>query len=49
MKPPNSTAKEFFVIKEFRRVQNATKRIQQIFDAEYKKINLNTIVIKSNN
>ena len=45
MKPPNCTAKEFFVIKESRPVQNETKRIKQIFDAEYKKINLTTIVM----
>ena len=35
MKPPNCTAKEFFVIKESRPVRIATKRIKQILDAEY--------------
>ena len=35
MKPPNYTAKEFFVIKESRPVRNATNRIKQILDAEY--------------
>ena len=38
MKPPNCTAKEFFIIKESRPVQYATKRIKQILNAEYKKI-----------
>ena len=33
MKPPNCTAKEFFVIKESRPVRNATKRITEILDA----------------
>ena len=32
--------KEFFVIKESCPVRNTTKRIKQILDAEYKKINL---------
>ena len=45
MKPPNCTAKEFFVIKESRPVRNATKRIKQILDAEYKKINLQSIIM----
>ena len=45
MKPPNCTAKEFFVIKESRPVRNATKRIKQILDAEYKKINLKSIIM----
>ena len=48
MKPPNCTAKEFFVIKESRPVRNATKRIKQILDAEYKKINLKSIVMNLN-
>ena len=47
MKPPNCTAKEFFVIKENRPVQNATKRIKQILDAEYEKINLKTIFMST--
>ena len=38
-------AKEFFVIKESRPVRNATKRIKQILDAEYKKINLKLIAM----
>ena len=45
MKPPNCMAKEFFVIKESRLVRNATKRVKQILDAEYKKINLKSIVM----
>ena len=40
MKPPNYTAKEFFVIKESRQVRIATKRIKQILNTEYKKIDL---------
>ena len=48
MKPPNCTAKEFFVIKESRPVRNATKRIKQILDAEYKKINLKFIIMNLN-
>ena len=40
MKPPNCTAKKIFVIKESLPVRNATKRIKQTLDAEYKKINL---------
>ena len=45
MKPPNCTAKEFFVIKESRPVRNATKRIKQILDVEYKKINFKSIIM----
>ena len=41
-------AKEFFVIKESRPVRNATKRIKQILDAEYKKINLKSIIMNLN-
>ena len=48
MKPPNCTAKEFFVIKESRPIRNTTKRIKQILDAEYKKINLTSIVMNLN-
>jgi len=48
MKPPNCTAKEFFVIKESRPVRNATKRIKQILDTEYKKIDLKSIITNSN-
>ena len=35
MKPPNCTAKEFFVIKESHPVRIATKKIKQILDAEH--------------
>ena len=45
MKPPNCTAKEFFVIKESRLLRNASKRIKHILDAEYKTINLITIIM----
>ena len=45
MKPPICTAKEFFVIKENRPVRIATKRIKQILDAEYKKINVKSIIM----
>ena len=38
MKPPNCTAKEIFVIKESSPIRNASKRMKQILDAEYKKI-----------
>ena len=38
MKPPNCTAKDFFVIKESRPVRNTTKTIKQILDAEYKNL-----------
>ena len=48
MKPPNGTAKEFFVIKESRPVRNVTKRSKQILDAEYKKNNLKSIVMGLN-
>ena len=44
MKPLNYIAKEFLVIKESRPVRNATKRIKQILDAEYNKLN-----VKNNN
>ena len=40
--------KEFFVFKECHPVRNTTKRIKQILDAEYKKFNLNTIVMNLN-
>ena len=46
MKPTNCTAKEFFVIKESRTVR--IKRIKQILDVEYKKINLNSIIMNLN-
>ena len=46
MKSPNCTAKEFFVIKERRPVKQ--KRIKQILDAEYKKINLKSIIMNLN-
>ena len=48
MKPPNCTTKEFFVIKESRPVRNVTKRIKLILDAEYKKINLKSIIMNLN-
>ena len=48
MKPPNCTAKKFFVIKESRPFRNATKRIKQILDAEYKKFNFKSIVMNLN-
>ena len=48
MKPPNCTAKEFFVIKESHPVRNATKSIKQILDAEYKRIKLKTKVMSLN-
>ena len=48
MKPPNYTAEEFFVIKESRPVRNETKRIKQILDVEYKKIDLKSIVMNLN-
>ena len=48
MKPPNCTAKEFFVIKESCPVRDAPKRINQILDAEYKKINSKSIVMNLN-
>ena len=48
MKPPNYTAKEFFLIKESHPLRNATKWIIQIFDAEYKKINLKSKVMNLN-
>ena len=48
MKSLNCTAKEFFVIKESRPFRNTTKRIKQILDAEYKKINLKLIIMNLN-
>ena len=48
MKPPNCFAKEFFVIKVNHPVNNATERIKQILDAEYKKINLKSIIMSVN-
>ena len=48
MKPPNCTAKYFFVIKEISPVRITTKRIKQILDAEYKKINLKLIILRLN-
>ena len=48
MKPPNCMAKEFFVIKECRPVRNTSKRIKQNLDAEYKQINLKTIIMNLN-
>ena len=48
MKPPNCIAKELFVIKESRSVINATKRIKQILDTDYIKINLKSIIMNLN-
>ena len=48
MKPLNCTAKESFVIKESCPVQNATKRIKQILDAEYNNINPKMIIMSLN-
>ena len=48
MKPPNCTAKEFFVIKESCAIRDAAKRIKQILDAEYKRISLKSIVVNLN-
>ena len=48
MNPPNCMAKEFFVIKENHPLQNAAKRIKQILDTEYKKINLKTKAMNLN-
>ena len=45
MKLPNCTAKEFFVIKESRPITNATKRIKQIFDKKFKKMNIKSTVM----
>ena len=43
MKPPNCTAKEFFVIKDSHSLRNVTKRIKQNLDAESKKKNKKNI------
>ena len=48
MKPTNCTTKEFFVIKESRPLKNVTKRIKQILDVEYKKINLKSKIMYLN-
>ena len=48
MNPPNCTAKEFFATKESCPVRIASKRIKQILDVEYKKINLKSIVMNIN-
>ena len=48
MKPPNCTAKEFFLIKKSRPVRNTTKRIKQILDAECNKIDLKTLFMSLN-
>ena len=45
MKPPKCTEKEFFVIKESHPVRNLTKRINQILDEEYRKVNLKSIIM----
>ena len=49
IKPSKCKVKEFFVIKESHLVKGATKMINQIFDAKYKKINTKTIAITLNN
>ena len=41
-------AKELFIFKESCPIRNANKRIKQILDAEYKKINLKSIVMSLN-
>ena len=41
-------AKEFFSIKESRPTRDATKRIKQILNAEYKKINFKSIIMNLN-
>ena len=46
MNPPNCNAKEFFVIKESLPVRIVSKRIKQLLDVKYKKINLKTTVVK---
>ena len=48
MKPTNCMAKEFFIVKESRLVRNTPKKIKRILDAEYKKINLKSIVMSIN-
>ena len=48
MKPSNCTAKEFFVTKENCPVRSATKRIKQILDTEYKKIDWKSVVMNLN-
>ena len=48
MIPPNCMTKEFFIIEEICPAINATKRIKQILDAEYKKINLESIIMNLN-
>ena len=47
MKEPNCTGKNF-VVKESRPVRNASARIKQMLDAEYKKNNLKSIIINLN-
>ena len=46
MTPPHCVEQEFFVIKENCPLWNVIKRIKQIIDAEYKKTNLKTLVLK---
>ena len=48
MKPPNCVAKEIFVIKENRPVQNTTKKIILILDVEYQKINFKSVIMSLN-
>ena len=48
LKPPNCTAKEFFVVKDCHTIRNLAKRIKQIVDAEYKKINLISFIMNFN-
>ena len=48
MKPPNCTVKEFIVIKESLPIRNANKSIKHRLDAEYKNINLKSIIMSVN-
>ena len=48
MKPLNCAAKELFIIKENLLVRKVTKKIKQILVAEYKKINLKSIIMSLN-
>ena len=45
MKQPNCTSKEFFVNQESHPFRNATKRIKQFLDTEYKKLNFKPILM----
>ena len=43
--PLDCTAKEFFVIKESHTLKQATQRLKQILDAEYKNMYLKSIIV----